>query len=172
MNEITSNETSKKRPGNRKNSITNQTWTSLKASLSEAPLTTDQKIEQLIDNQANLTDQVHNVTLWLNQLIELSKMMMKSQIENVSTINDLKQYLKQSINTLDNKVEWIKDPLIKEISQQSSKIVTAQEAINKKIIDRQSVFAGALISMIKGLKSHDVIDYNCKQSAMDKLTRI
>ena len=88
MNEITSNETPQKRPGNRKKTITNQAWSSLKDSLSKAPLTTDQKIEQLIDNQANLTDQVHNVTLWLNQLIELSKIMIKNQIEGWGSLEN------------------------------------------------------------------------------------
>jgi phage-related baseplate assembly protein len=126
----------------------------------------------LLDTQAKLTAEIHNLTNGLNQLIDLSKMMMKSHIENVNTMDDLKQYLKQSINILYNKVERIKDPLIKEISEQSNKIVTAQEAINKKILDRQTVLAGALTFMVRGLKSHEVIDHDYKQSAINQLTKI
>ncbi|MEI8253194.1 MAG: hypothetical protein WCG25_05630 [bacterium] len=61
--------------------------------------------------------------------------------------------------------------MIKEINQQSNKIVTAQETINKKIIDRQSIFAEALIEMIAGLE-YETIDYKKKEYAGQILKRI
>jgi len=148
----------------KKEVITWNTWAEIEQSLSEAPLTTDEKINQL-------TDDVNNLNNGLKELIELSKLLMKSQIENVSTIEDLKKSIQQSINTSDNKTEWIRDSLIKEINQQSNKIVTAQETINKKIIDRQSIFAEALIEMIAGLE-YETIDYKKKEYAGQILKRI
>ncbi|MEI8253193.1 MAG: hypothetical protein WCG25_05625 [bacterium] len=48
---------------------------------------------------------MNNLNNGLKELIELSKLLMKSQIENVSTIEDLKKSIQQSINTSDNKTE-------------------------------------------------------------------
>jgi hypothetical protein len=60
----------------KKEVITKNTASSLlEESLSEVPLTPDQRIAQL-------TAEVRNLTNGLNQLLELSKMMMKSQIES------------------------------------------------------------------------------------------
>jgi len=59
----------------KKEVITWNTWAEIEQSLSEAPLTTDEKINQL-------TDQVRNINNGLNELIELSKILIKWQIEN------------------------------------------------------------------------------------------
>ena len=109
----------------KKTVVSDNTWAALEESLSQTPLTTDQRIDQL-------TGEVRNLTNGLNQLLELSKIMMKSQIESSSALvpfiqsmvpftqsvnnnlNAITQYQKDNKQTLDILLKTEKD---KEISK-------------------------------------------------------
>ncbi len=105
----------------KKKVVTWNTWSAIEESLSQAPLTTDEKINQL-------TDQVHNLTLWLNQMIELYKMLMKNQIENSTELHWLTQStpnFMQSANDhlsmIDKKLQSNEDMLKKLIDIENNK---------------------------------------------------
>jgi len=68
-------------------------WAAIGQSLSEVPPTTDQKINQL-------TDQVRNINNGLNELIELSKILIKWQIENWNMMATFVQSTNNNLNAI------------------------------------------------------------------------
>jgi len=84
----------------KKEVITWNTWAEIEQSLSEAPLTTDEKINQL-------TDQVRNINNGLNELIELSKILIKWQIEGTTAMTTFIQSMEKSTQSANNNLSTI-----------------------------------------------------------------
>ncbi|MEI8008881.1 MAG: hypothetical protein WCI00_05890 [bacterium] len=78
-----------------KETVQQGTVSSLEEELSKSPLTPDQRIDQL-------TAEVRNLTNGLNQLLELSKILMKNQIESSSV---LVPFIQLTTNSLHDIVE-------------------------------------------------------------------
>jgi hypothetical protein len=80
-----------KTPAAKKEVITENTGSAIEESLSQVPLTPDQRIDQL-------TAEVRNLTNGLNQLLEISKILIKGQIESRDSLeNKLQTIIKSQI---------------------------------------------------------------------------
>ena len=76
-----------------KKNITDRTESAIKKSLSETPLTLDQKMDKL-------TDGIQNMANGVNQVFEVLKQMMKVQIETTNTTNKMIGELTKTMNTM------------------------------------------------------------------------
>jgi hypothetical protein len=73
--------------------IQKETASSVEESLSKNSLTSDERIAQL-------AGEVHNLSLGLSQMIEISKMLIKGQIESASTLEKFIQSTESSLATI------------------------------------------------------------------------
>ena len=114
--------------------ITESTWASIEQSLSETPLTTDEKINQL-------ADQVSNINNGLIQLIELSKILIKWQIENWNMMTEFVQSMWNFTQSTDAKLTEIESYLNTKITNAVKEIVDIQQQSNKKNLRNQKILA-------------------------------
>lgn len=121
---------------------------SMEENLSAEKPTPDQKIEQL-------TDQVYKLTLGINEIIKLSGIVLKGQIESSQSIDALTKLINLLIKPIGEKVESIQSSRDKKIDEAVKKITEIVNEIQKKNVYKQRVLAKALRAL---LEKDDVYD--------------
>jgi len=104
----------------------------------------DQKIENLTVSQSSIQSEVHNLTLGLIQMIELSNILMKNQIESVNTLVNLNQSVHALSQSVDTKLASLQPSLSKDIKNLSDTLLSAQKSASEHITANQYYLADAL----------------------------
>jgi len=128
--------------------ITWNTWSAIEQSLSETPLTTDEKINQL-------TDDVHNLNNGLKELIELSKILVRWQIEGTNAMMPFIQSMGKFMHDIRSDISWISTEIESidksldiKIAQSTKSIIDTQTVLDKKIIRNQKTIAKWIIPLL------------------------
>ncbi len=149
----------------KKEVITKNTASSLlEESLSEVPLTPDQRIAQL-------TAEVRNLTNGLNQLLELSKMMMKSQIESWNSLGELTKFIAKNFELTGNRLWDIRTSLWDDIKKSINALDEAQKLSNAKIVSNQKKLAQWFTVLLENTEILGTAYYN-KKDAIKELNTI
>jgi len=141
------------------------TWSAIEQSLSQAPLTTDEKINQL-------TDQVRNINNGLNELIELSKILIKWQIENANSMGVFIHSMEKSTQSTEVKLTSIEASLNTKITNAVKEIVNVQQESNKKNLSNQKRLANWLQMFADKVIEHDRYDNGYKYKCLSNFNSV
>lgn len=123
---------------------------SVEENLSAEPLTADQKIEQL-------TDQVHKLTLGINEMIKFFGIMMKGQIEGTQSTDALTKSMKTLDKSLDDNFTSIESSRDKKNAEVVKKFTEIINKIQEDNVYKQRALAKALKAILENDGERDAV---------------
>jgi hypothetical protein len=107
----------------------------------------------------------------LNQLLELSKMMMKSQIESWNSLGELTKFIAKNFELTGNRLWDIRTSLWDDIKKSINALDEAQKLSNAKIVSNQKKLAQWFTVLLENTEILGTAYYN-KKDAIKELNTI